>query len=222
MQTDPMEEWRRLTALYGEMGDVEIRELAGQINDLTENAQQILRDEMRKRGIVEGASVPEEPAPRDSEARVNWEPSNYTYQFSELPDENDGPHEYTWKTELCLRDTPEEAWQLGEWLRRAGIDSWIQGPSSRGGLDGSRVLVAADQLEQAKRVAAQPIPQDIIDASKLPDDAKEYEVSVCPRCKAADPTLESVEPSNNWLCESCGYAWSDPVEDEAKDAKTSS
>ena len=27
MQQDPMEEWRRLTTLYGEMGDLEIREL---------------------------------------------------------------------------------------------------------------------------------------------------------------------------------------------------
>src|SRR5215472_11135217 len=53
MQADPMEEWRRLTTLYGEMGEVEIRELAGQINDLTPTAQQILRDEMRKRRMTD-------------------------------------------------------------------------------------------------------------------------------------------------------------------------
>lgn len=222
MQTDPLEEWRRLTALYGEMGDVEIREIAGQIDDLTPTAQQILRDEMRKRGILEGAPAQAEPASRNANATVNWEPSNYTYKFSELLDENEGPHEYTWKTELRICDTPEEAWQLGEWLRRAGIDSWIQGPSSRGGLDGSRVLVAADQLEQAKRIVAQPIPQDIIDESKQLDEVGEYENPVCPKCKAPDPTLESVEPTNSWLCESCGYAWSDPVTDDAEDANTSS
>ena len=42
MPQDPIEEWRRLTTLYSEMGDIEIQELAGQINDLTSNAQQIL------------------------------------------------------------------------------------------------------------------------------------------------------------------------------------
>lgn len=209
-----MEEWRRLTTLYSEMGDVEIRELAGQINDLTPNAQQVLRDELKKRGIVEGTSTPARPAPRNPEARVSWEPASYTYQFSKLPDENDGPHEYTWKTELGILNSPEEAWQLGEALRRAGIDSWIQGPSSRAGLDGSRVLVAADQIEQARAVAAQPIPQDIIDQSRETGEALSYENPVCPRCRAADPTLESVEPSNNWLCESCGYTWSDPVGDD--------
>ena len=48
MQEDPMEEWRRLTALYGEMGDIEIRELTSQINNLMPIAQQILRDELKK------------------------------------------------------------------------------------------------------------------------------------------------------------------------------
>ena len=223
MQTDPMEEWRRLTALYGEMGDVEIRDLADQINDLTPSAQQILRDEMKKRGISEGSSAAaEKPAARqvNRDAGIHWEPSNYTYAFSELPDEDDGPHEYTWKTELCICNTPNEAWQLGEALRREGIDSWIQGPDNRAGLDGSRVLVAADQLEQAKALAERPIPQDIIDKSKELDDAPAYEVPVCPKCRAADPTLESVEPSNNWLCESCGYAWSDPVADDSQETKT--
>jgi hypothetical protein len=224
MQTDPMEEWRRLTTLYSEMGDVEIRELTGQIQDLTPTAQQVLGVEMKKRGMDESGSKEIEPPvarPADSDARVHWEPASYTYVFSKLPDENDSPHEYSWKTELRLCDSPEEAWQVGELLRRAGIDSWIQGPSNRAGLDGSRVLVAADQLEAARAVAAQPIPQDIIDASKELNDVTAYENPVCPKCRAADPTLESVEPSNNWLCESCGYAWSDPVTNDAGDAKSS-
>ena len=215
-----MEEWRRLSALYSEMGDVEIGELAHQIDDLTPTAQQILRVELKKRGIVEGAQTPAELPRRNSQAKVSWEPANYMYQFSELPDENAGPLEYTWKTELRICDSPEEAWQVGEALRRAGIDSWIQGPGSRAGLDGSRLMVAADQLEQAKAVAAQPIPQDIIDDSKQIHDVEPFENPVCPKCRAADPTLESVEPSNNWLCESCGYTWSDPVVADPADAQT--
>jgi hypothetical protein len=218
MQTDPMEEWRRLTALYGEMGDVEIRELADQINDLTPNAQQVLRDELKKRGLTNEPSNAPQAGKPEPNATVNWEPTNYTYQFSELPDENEGPHEYTWKTELCVCATSEEAQQIGEALRRAGVDSWIQGPQGRMGFGESRVLVAADQLEQARGVAAQPIPQDIIDESKESDESAPYENPTCPKCRAVDPTLESVEPSNNWLCESCGYAWSDPVADDAQRA----
>lgn len=223
MQTDPMEEWQRLRALYGDMGDTEIRELANQMDDLTPSAQQVLRDEIKKRGMSEGGPAPANaaaPSPRDSNAAIHWEPANYTYQFSDLPDENQGPREYTWKTELRLCNSGEEAWQLGEMLRRAGIDSWIQGPSNRAGLDGARVLVAADQLEQAQAVAAKPIPQQIIDESRELGDVPAYDNPVCPRCRAADPTLESVEPSNNWLCESCGYTWSDPVIDDSEDAKT--
>lgn len=231
MQTDPVEEWRRLNALYSEMGDVEIRELAAQINDLTPNAQQILRDELKKRGMNERgssalrtASAQEIADPTaNSDAQIHWEPSNYTYVFSELPNENDGPHEYTWKTELCTRDTAEEAWQLGEMLKRAGIDSWIQGPNNRAGLDGSRIMVAADQLELARGVIGQPIAQDILDKTKEEEEAPQsYESPVCPKCHASEPTLESVEPSNNWLCESCGYTWSDPVGDASASTQPTS
>lgn len=223
MQTDPMEEWRRLTALYGDLGDVEIRELADQIDGLTPTAQQILRDEIKKRGLNDRGSRESEPviaSRKNPNAGIHWEPANYMYEFSELPDENAGPREYTWKTELRICDTPEEAWQLGKMLERAGIDSWIQGPSSRAGLDGSRLMVAADQLEQARAVSAQPIPQSIIDESKELNQASPYENPLCPKCGAEDPTLESVEPSNNWLCESCGYTWSDPAVNDFADVKT--
>jgi hypothetical protein len=209
MQTDPLEEWRRLTALYAEMGDVEIRELANQVGDLTESAQQVLRDEMKKRGISAEHSGSSTPNPDDHDATVNWEPASYRNEISDQPD--DGPQEFTWKVPLCECDTTAEARQVAEALRRAGIDSWIEGSRSRWGIGGPRLVVGADQLEEARRVASQPIPQDVIDATADAESAAEYELPVCPKCKAPDPTLESAEPSNNWLCESCGYAWSEPL-----------
>src|SRR5579871_5916657 len=78
MQQDPMEEWRRLTALYGEMGDLEIHELTGQINDLTPNAQQILRDELKKRGISSEQSMPRSLGPNANQAAVRWYQETYT------------------------------------------------------------------------------------------------------------------------------------------------
>jgi hypothetical protein len=178
---------------------------------------------MKKRGTDEGDSKvpgPADAASDESKGTMHWEPANYTYHFSDLPD--DGPHEYSWKTELCTCDTREEAWQMGQVLGRAGIDSWIQQPRGSGGLDGPRVMVGADQLEHARAIAAQPIPQDIIDESRELDDAPAYENPKCPKCHAPDPTLESVEPSNNWLCESCGYTWSDPAVENAENPETAS
>jgi len=58
MPTDPVEEWRRLSALYNEMGDIEIQELADQINDLTPTAQDVLRNELKKRRISTEANDP--------------------------------------------------------------------------------------------------------------------------------------------------------------------
>ncbi len=106
-------------------------------------------------------------------------------------------------------------------LRRAGIESWIQRPGARFvvpwvdvlGVGDLQINVAADQLEQARAVVAQPIPQDIIDEHTEEEATPAYEIPACPKCKAEDPTLESVEPSNNWLCESCGHTWSDPIPD---------
>ncbi len=50
---DRTREWQRLTAHYGAMGDEELQELAEAYDSLTELAQEILRDELRKRKLPE-------------------------------------------------------------------------------------------------------------------------------------------------------------------------
>ncbi|MGA9585218.1 MAG: hypothetical protein WBQ95_07810 [Terracidiphilus sp.] len=218
-----MEEWRRLTALYSEMGDVEIRELAVQINDLTPTAQQILRDELKKRGIPDkflNSHSANREAVDNHSTKVHWDSGEDGYEDDDSGVAKVGSVEYTWKTGLCRCDSIDEAAQRGEMLRRAGIESWVQRPGGQfvvpwleSGIGDFQINVAADQFEQAKEVIAQPIPRDIIDELKREEEAPAYEIPVCPKCKAEDPTLESVEPTNNWLCESCGYTWSDPVPD---------
>lgn len=224
MPQDPLEEWRRLTALYSEMGDIEIQELAGQINDLTPTAQQILRDEMKKRQAVESQSHSHrevfEGASGEDDEEQRLDPSIY-------PPGGGGKIDYSWKVSLCPCESYLAARQLCEMLRRAKIDSWLDRSGSNPAIPwenlGSgelQVLVGADQLDQARAIAAQPIPQDIIDQMKKEDSTPDYEIPVCPKCKAEDPTLESVEPSNNWLCESCGYTWSDPLPGADQPAST--
>jgi len=108
-------------------------------------------------------------------------------------------------------------------LRRAGIDSWVQRPGVRVvvpwlelGVGDIQINVGADQLEQAQTIIEKPIPQDIIDQLNEEAAAPQYEIPTCPKCGAPDPILESVEPSNNWLCESCDHTWSDPIDHPAK------
>jgi hypothetical protein len=192
------------------MGEVELYELEASISDLTEVAQQVLRDEMKKRGLDRQRAASniapvsaEDPWPDSVDSLLDRDEDNDD-------EESDLPREYTWKTLLCECEQPEQAWQLRVVLKRAGIESWGNGPQSRDPRN-PRILVAADQLDQAREIAARPIPQQIVDECTLPDE--EYQLPVCPSCSAEDPVLEGVDPVNSWLCESCDYQWSDAVDD---------
>jgi hypothetical protein len=220
MQADPVEEWRRLSALYSEMGDVEIEELADQIGDLTPTAQDVLRDELKKRGISAEPSRARIHVPNsENDPQVHWHQEHGTAADPELNSaDQGGALDYSWKVALCRCESLDEAAARSEMLRRVGIDSWIQRPGARFvvpwlelGVGDIQINVGADQLDQAQTIVAQPIPQDIIDQLKEESAAPEYELPSCPHCGAPDPILESVEPSNNWLCESCDHTWSDPI-----------
>ena len=78
-----------------------------------------------------------------------------------------------------------------------------------------RILVAADQFDQAREIASQPIPQAIVEQSKM--QVPDFEPPVCPSCGADDPILEGADPVNSWRCERCGKQWTDPAE-EANDS----
>jgi hypothetical protein len=203
MHEDTIADWQRLTQLYSEMGDGELEALNADIGDLTEVAQQVLRDEMKKRGLNEpsvphGAfESPERFAPPQSDADVD--------PLTEEDDSGDGdlPHEYTWKTLLCECEEREE-----------GIESWIEGQGSRvwDGMGNPRILVAADQFEQAREIASRPIPQATVEQSRM--QVPDYEPPLCPSCGAEDPILEGADPVNTWRCERCGKQWTDPIEDQ--------
>ena len=250
MQADPILEWQTLTAHYREMSDGELRELAADFNDLTETAQQVLSTEMRSRalGDPEAASAaplasnappamnasPAAPLPRNSAPEVSdsiieraalafgAHPPELVPDISDAASEIDGPVEFTWKTVLCDCDTHEEAWELTEALKQAGIESWIDRPQAFSpnharleGLPGfqligmarPRVLVAADQLEQARAIAARPIPPEIVEESET--EVSDFVPPSCPKCGAGDPVLEAVDPANSWKCEQCGERWTE-------------
>jgi hypothetical protein len=228
MQTDPIQEWQHLTEHYREMSDEELYELADDIGNLTETAQQVLRSEMQSRGLAnpdaaKAVSPLNMPAPAMS--RIEPEPGPdhpaITFGFlgrmpqlvSHAPggDAGDGgPHDYTWKTALCDCDTNEQAQELSAVLQRAGLDSWIQ-QSIEFGRPYARVLVAADQLDAARAIAANPIPQEIVDEST---EVAEFVEPNCPKCGSDDVVLEGVDPANAWRCEQCSAQWSESTQNE--------
>jgi len=205
MQNNPAEDLRQLSAHYREITDAELEELGDDLQDLTETAQQALRIEMKNRGLGEPGD------PRTPQA-LSGDPNGETGG----PDIGEGEGEvapgYTWKTLLCECEDREHASQIVEMLRRADIESWIDQPGRGWVVGGPRVTVAADQLEQARAVAAQPVPQDIVELSRT--DLPEFVAPRCPACGAEDPVLEGVVPSNSWLCEACGEQWTEPAPDE--------
>jgi hypothetical protein len=232
MQADPIQEWQRLTEHYRQMSDEELRDLTIDFSDLTETAKQALRGEMRSRGLgdpedankltqgppqgVLAADIA--PSAPDSLMNRTATALGVNPDAPELvPDnpnveEDVGPYEYTWKTLLCECETSEEARQLSEVLKRAGIESWIENPARYSrytmlDVTNPRVLVAADQLDQARAIAEQPIPREIVEESA--GDVPEFTSPKCPKCRAEDPVLESVNPVNTWRCEQCGEEWSD-------------
>jgi len=199
------------------MGEIELRELAAGIDDLTDVAKQVLRDELKKRGWDKSKS-PSQSQTSGYVERKNFDllagpmPNSYLVPSNtdDFEQENDVPIDYTWKTLLCECIEATEARQLGEALQRAGIESWTEAqPSYSIGVGTPRVWVPADQLEQAREIAAQPIPQDIID--ELHEPPEEFVPPTCPACGAKDPTLESTDPSNTWVCESCDNTWTEPL-----------
>ena len=204
------------------MLDGELEELAASLGDLTETAQQVLRTELRNRGLPEPGAKAAAPIWAPSSATSDWastvDPDARVKQSNEVDrDEDRSPREFTWKTLLCECDTTEQAEQIREMLRRAGIDSWVEKPGSPWSVSSPRVVVAADQLEQAIEIASQPIPRDIIDQST--EEVPEYVAPKCPRCGAEDPVLEDAEPTNSWLCEACGREWTEPAIDADGEAE---
>ena len=211
MQIDPVAEWRRLSEHYRQMADVQLQELARSFADLTETAQQVLGDQLRLRGLSQPCASGL-PAASSTQPRAAIKPAqSATDEIHDVDQAESEPVEYTWKTILCECEELDQVWQIREMLRRCGIESWSEGWQFRGegGLLYPRILVAADQIDEARAVIARPVPQDVIDDSRMT--IPEYKMPHCPACRAEDPVLESTDAVNTWRCEACGRQWSDPA-----------
>ncbi len=212
---DPMSEFAELRRNYEQMLDGELEELDRVKNDLSSTAQGILQEELKKRGLSVWGKRESEKVMRmvGGDDDVSDEPATAADSVYDEKGQfvDTRGKVFTYKTLLCECDDAEQAYQLKELLQRNGIDSWVSVPGGGRGFGlPAKVEVGADQLEQAKMIVAQPMPQEIIDMfSEMKEDVAEYELPKCPKCGDADPILENAEPVNQWLCESCGHMWSD-------------
>jgi len=208
-------EAQRLTEHYAKMYDGELLNLAAESAGLTDIARSVLENELHKRGLDrESESRAQCPASNDPSRPRNLpeeDEGDLDREEDAAPDDRDRPVEFTWKTELCSCSDWEKGQLLRHTLYRAGIESWTEPPHARNyGMD-FRILVPADQLEQALEIAQAPIPQDVMDDLKTETPA--FEMPTCPHCGATDPVLEAAEGGNSWACEACGSRWTDSVED---------
>ena len=144
MHHNPAEDWQALAEHYRQMDDVELRELAADFGDLTPTAQEVLRGELRNRRLPEpGAKAGDETVAQKKHESAAPEPERWVNavdadaavaQVEEPAEDEDdeAPREFTWKTPLCDCETMDQALQLQEALKRAGIDSWVEQPGRRG------------------------------------------------------------------------------------------
>jgi hypothetical protein len=212
MQDDPVRYFQTLTENYRQMSDSELLDLGGRPEQLTEVAQQALRDEMklRKLNVRFESPVPSGSIPVPYHGNEDGIMRDGAGTQGSLGEEEPGAAEYTWKTLLRDCESNDQAGQLREVLMRHGIESWVRTvPAQTIDVMGPQIYVAADQLEQAQAIAALPIPQDILDDWNAV--VPEFELPRCPKCGKTDAVaLDGTDPVNTWFCEACEVEWTDP------------
>jgi hypothetical protein len=204
---DPEQERQRLIELYAGMSDGELRQVARDAASLTETAQDILDDELERRGLDEDGAEEEAPAPAPT---VEQRRLVTIRQFRDLP----------------------QALLAKGMLDSAGIDCFL-GDDNMVRMDwfisnllgGIKLKVKAEDVAAANAVLEQPVPDEF-----EVEGVGTYEQPRCPKCGSVDITFEPLNkpiaytsafvgvpvpfPRNSWKCEACGQRWQETDEPE--------
>ncbi len=194
---DPEQERQRLAALYSGMTDDELQKIDEDPASLTELAQQSLRGEMSKRGLVD---LPKEAA---VEQELEFQKLVMLRQF---------------------RDLPEALLAKGA-LESAGIESFLADDNMvrmdwfiSNLIGGIKIKVKPEDLEAAQEILDQPIPEGF-----EVEGVGDYQQPHCPKCGSLDVTFQQLNQPvaygsawlslplpvhyNAWRCRSCKYEW---------------
>jgi hypothetical protein len=184
------DQYQELTALYDSYGDGELVELGRGMADLTEMAQEVLKGELKRRGLTIA------PAAEPVEARV--------LRDEDLSDMRSyaafAPAECTFEFE---DDRGASAAYYA--LTVADIEAIVlSAQSTRGDVRGPRVVVTPKDAERAAAILSRPLNGEL---RPVADEAAEFAVPRCPACGGEETLLESADPVNQWRCDDCGEVW---------------
>jgi len=183
-------QYQELVELYGSYGDGELIALGRDMADLTEMAQEALKGELTRRGLMIAPAKPVEARVLTEEDLADMR----TYAES-APDE-------------CIFDfqTEEAAAAAYYALTRAGIEAIVVSPSSaKFDNKGPRVVVTPKDADRATTVLSEPSTDQL--KAETGETPEEFALPHCPACGGEETLLESVDPVNEWRCEGCGHTW---------------
>jgi hypothetical protein len=179
-----------LVELYRSYGDNELIELGRGSADLTEMAQEALKGELTRRGLKIAPAKAVETRVLTEEDLVDMR----TYAES-APDE-------------CIFDFQTEQAAAAAYyaLTREGIEAIVVSPSSaKFDNRGPRVVVTPKDAERATAILSEPSTDQL--KAETEETPEEFALPHCPACGGEETLLESVDPVNQWRCDSCDHAW---------------
>ncbi len=204
---DPGTEWRRLSELYGRMGDEELLGLAREQLELTDVAREALRNEMAQRKLKVQPEARPKPAPMPETL-----PDSPYYEDRRL-------------VEIARVWSLADALQLQQLLGGAGIP-FFMGPEKATEVDAVTSNFARGVSVQIMNIGLPWARQalEYYEPVNEPDHEPEAEldqvVMRCPKCRSEEVVLEELvgeasaaekdSPQEfEWGCDACGYRWKD-------------
>jgi len=196
MANNSDQERMRLTEAYRKISDGELEKIAGEADELTEVAREVIRTELARRGLK--LELVEDRANDEMEVR----------QLVTL---------------RTFRDLPEALLAKGS-LESAGIECSL-GDDNMVRLDwfysnaigGIKLLVRGEDVDTAEQVLTQPIPEHF-----EVSDVGDFEQPRCPKCGSLDVNFQESDPAaylsiavnvplpfrrRAWRCRACNEEW---------------
>jgi hypothetical protein len=182
-------QYQELVTLYGSYGDEELVTLARGMADLTETAQDALKGELMRRGLkvaVEGEPkrVLTDEDLQDMRAYAELAPAECIFNFED-------------------EQSASAAYYA---LTAEGIEAIVVSPKgTKADNRGPRVVVVPKDATRAAEVLSQPSAERL--KAETQETPEEFALPNCPACGGEETLLESVDPVNEWRCDSCGHTW---------------
>jgi hypothetical protein len=196
---NPEQQNQRLASLYSDMADAELLKLDEDPSSLTRVAQEALRGEMSRRGLV---SLPAESSATDE---LDLQKLVTLRQF---------------------RDLPEALLAKGA-IESAGIESFLADDNMvrldwflSNLIGGIKIKVKPEDLEAGRQILDQPIPEGF-----EVEGVGDYQQPCCPKCGSLDVTFQQLNQPvaygsawlrlplpihyKAWRCRACEHEWKD-------------